>query len=279
MQKINDLLFGTAGIPLQTSPKNTVSGIEYVAKLGLNAMELEFVQNINIKEDQALIVNKTAKKNNIALTCHGQYFINLCSIENEKINASKQRIYLAAKRAFQCGAWSMCYHSGFYQGQNQTIAFEKILFALKDVMKKLKDENINIWVRPETMGKQTQFGTIDETIKLSLEIENVLPCIDFSHLCARSNGKINSLKEFSNILEKLEKELGKQSLKNMHIHAQGIEFTEKGEKKHLPFNESIFSYKDLAIALKNFNAQGIIICESPLMETDALLFQQAYKKL
>ena len=83
------LLFGTAGIPISTSKPTTLTGIEQVNQLGLHAMELEFVHSVNIKEDKAQFVKEVAEKNNIHLTCHGQYFINLSSLEPEKIVASK----------------------------------------------------------------------------------------------------------------------------------------------------------------------------------------------
>lgn len=278
MKKFNELLFGTAGIPLSTSPSSTVNGIAQVKKLGLSAMELEFVQNINIKEEMAPLVREAAEKNDVVLTCHGQYFINLNAVETKKLEESKQRIYMAAKRAYECGAWSVCFHPGFYLGQEPKNVYEKVKGALKEVVARLSNEGISIWVRPETTGKATQFGSLEELVSLSLEIDNVLPCIDFSHLCARSNGKINNLEEFSNALSLVESRLGKDALKQMHAHVQGVSFSEKGEKAHLPFSESVFDYKGTVKALKDFSAKGAVICESPLMEKDAIFLQQEFLK-
>ena len=164
MNNLSELRFGTAGIPFTTNPRNTINGISQVKKLGLHAMELEFVQSVNIREEQAPLVKKTSEENNVVLTCHGQYFINLNSLDAKKIDASKQRIYFAAKRAFQCGAWSMCFHAAFYQGESKEKTFKQVHDSLKEVVSDLRNEGIEIWVRPETMGKQTQFGTIEEVI-------------------------------------------------------------------------------------------------------------------
>lgn len=279
MKKFDELFFGTSGIPLTTQRPDTVNGIGRVKELGLHAMELEFVQSVNIKEEKAPLVKAAAEKNGVTLTCHGQYFINLNSIDKKKLEASKERVYHAAKRAYQCGAWSMCFHPAFYQGRSSKETYATVKQALSEVLERLKSEGVNIWVRPETTGKPTQFGSLEELVQLSLELENVLPCIDFSHLYARSNGKYNSTEEFSSVLEFLEDKLGKDYyLKNMHAHVQGVEFTEKGERRHLPFSESGFNYRDLVKVFKDYSAKGIVICESPLMEEDTLILQKAYKK-
>ena len=65
------LVFGTAGIPIATEPRNTVNGVETVKKLGLGAMELEFVHSVNISKEKAPDVKNAADKNNVKLTCHG----------------------------------------------------------------------------------------------------------------------------------------------------------------------------------------------------------------
>ena len=150
---------------------------------------------------------------------------------------------------------------------------------MEKIVSDLRSEKNNIWVRPETTGKATQFGSIDELLQLSSEVDHVLPCIDFSHLHARTNGKINTYKEFKEILEKSEAMLGKEFLKNLHCHVSGIKYSEKGERNHLILEESDFNYKDLLKALKEFDCNGIIICESPNIEDDALLLKKTFEEL
>jgi len=65
----------------------------------------------------------------------------------------------------------------------------------------------------------------------------------------------------------------------MHIHISGIEFTAKGERKHLNFSESGFNWKDCLKALLEYDVEGFCICESPSLERDALLLKETYKKL
>lgn len=277
MINIKELLFGTAGIPLSAEPRTTIDGISHVKKLGLGAMELEFVRNINISKEKAPEVRKTAQENGIILTSHAPYFINLNSSEKAKVKASIDRIFNSARILNLCGGYSVCFHAGFYMGQESKKTYEAVKYNLKEIISTLKNEGIEIWVRPETTGKETQFGNVDEILQLSMEIDNVMPCIDFAHFHARTNGKYNSYEEFAGILEAIEKKLGRKGLENMHMHITGIAYGPKGEKNHLNLKDSDLKYKELLKALKDFSVKGVAISESPNIEEDALLMQKAYK--
>lgn len=163
--------------------------------------------------------------------------------------------------------------------QNRENVYKQVKTMFSEIVSTLKSEGIEIWIRPETTGKDSQWGDLDEVIRLSKDVDMVLPCIDFSHLHARSNGAFNTYDEFAGILEKIGNELGDNALKNFHAHISGIEYTAKGERRHLLLDESDLNYKDLMKALKAFDIKGIIICESPNLEGDAVLLQQAYESL
>ena len=153
MININELLFGTAGIPLSAEPRTTVDGIRHVRKLGLSAMELEFVRSVNISKEKAPEVKKAAEENNIILTCHAPYFINLNSLEKAKVKASIERILNSARILNLCGGYSVCFHAGFYMGQEPKKAYETVKLNLKEIISTLKKEGVEIWIRPETTGK------------------------------------------------------------------------------------------------------------------------------
>jgi len=276
---MKELLFGTAGIPTSAKRSGTEEGIGEVRNLGLDAMELEFVRNINITKEKAPEVKKAAEKNNIVLTCHAPYFINLNSLEKAKLKASIARILNSARIANLCGAWSVTFHAGFYQKSTKEEAYKRIKDAIEEISQKLKQESNKIWIRPETTGKEMQFGNIDEILNLSNEFDNVMPCIDFAHFHARYNGKYNTYKEFCSILEEIEKELGEKGLENMHMHFAGIAYSAKGERNHLNLKESDLKYKELAKALKDFKVKGVAISESPNIEGDAILMKNTYDKV
>ncbi|MBI2076446.1 MAG: TIM barrel protein [Candidatus Aenigmarchaeota archaeon] len=267
-----NLLFGTAGIPLSTENRNTINGIKQARKLGLDAMELEFVQSVNISMDRAPEVRKAAKENSVTLTCHAPYYINLNSLDSAKLEAGRLRLLNAARIANLCGGWSVAFHPAFYHKMPADKVYENVEKQLSAVMKILKDEGNEIWIRPEVMGRVSQFGTLEEIIKLSQNIENVLPCVDFGHLHAR-DGKYNTYEEFCSALALLEKELGRYALDNMHIHIEGIEYNDKGERFHKELDDSDMNYRDLAKAWKNFKIGGVVISESPNIEKDAMMLK------
>lgn len=272
------LIFGTAGVPRSTKASNSVAGIARVRELELDCMELEFVQGVRMSEKVAVNVLEAARRENIALSVHAPYYINLNSSEEEKLKASMERIYQAARIGSLCGAESIVLHAAFYQKSSREAAYQNVSKALSELAGRLRGESIDAVLRPETMGKRAQFGTLDEVLSLSEEIEGVMPCLDFSHLHARE-GKENSYPEFTSILSKVEDALGKEGLANMHMHVSGIEYDRNGEKKHLTLKESDFNYPELMKALKEFEVKGLVICESPIMEEDALLLKRTYAEL
>jgi len=280
LKKIQGLLFGTAGIPLSTpKPATSVNGVLRVRELGLDSMELEFVRGVRMSDDLAYKVKSVSEAAKVVLTAHAPYYVNLNSPDKSKVEASINRVLDTARVAFKAGGWSIVFHAAYYGKDPPEVVYDRVREALKRIVKTLVDEGVEVWVRPETSGGLAEFGSLEEVVNLSKEFEQVLPCVDFAHIHARSKGKYNSYEEFTSILEYVEKELGKEALKNMHMHFSGIEYGDKGEIKHLNLEESDFNYRDLARALKDFKVEGVIISESPNIEGDAMLLKEVYKKL
>ncbi|MGM0771040.1 MAG: TIM barrel protein [Halobacteriota archaeon] len=274
---MKELLFGTAGTPLSAKKRNSVEGIQRVRELGLGCMELEFVRGVRMKEGMAERVRATAESEGMALSVHAPYYINLNSAEDEKIDASVERIYQSARIGALCGASSIVFHPAYYHKQDSEVVMERVNRLLEKLALRLEDEGINAVLRPETTGKPTQFGSLEETLIMAAAIEGVMPCIDFSHLHARSRGKFNTLEEFRDVLGKVEEYLGKEGIEDMHCHVSGIAYGVKGEKNHLVLRESDFRYTDLMAAFREFGVKGLVICESPNLEEDALLLQDTFR--
>ena len=220
----------------------------------------------------------TAARTGVRLSAHAPYFVNLNAHEPEKIWASQQRILQTARISSIFGAESIVFHAGFYLGDPPHDVYNRVKDYLAEIANRLKQENIRLWLRPEVTGKGTQFGTIDEVLNLCTEIEGVAPCIDFAHWHARTGG-FNSYAEFASMLRKVKGRLGDNALDKMHIHFAGIHYGQKGEIKHLNLKEADLQYIELLQALKDFNAKGLVVCESPNLEEDALLLQATYNEL
>lgn len=275
MQKsFNKLNFITAGMPLSTGKGSYPSAFGVLKNMELDGMELEFVHGVRMSDEHRNFVKEMSK--DFVITAHGPFYINLNSKEPDKIDASVQRIIDTASVASQAGGFSITYHAAFYMGADKETVYNQVKAQTKRIVDVLDKEKIDIWVRPETTGKATQWGDLDEIIKLSNEFERVLPCIDFSHLHARFNGIYNTYDEFSRILEKLGKEVGQYAIENFHGHLAGIEYTAKGEKNHLNLEDSDMNYKDLMKAMKEFGVKGALVCESPNIEGDCKLLKDYY---
>ncbi|RLE60934.1 MAG: hypothetical protein DRJ35_01910 [Thermoprotei archaeon] len=276
MWKPDRVYFGPAGIPNSLKRGGVKEGVMEVKRLGLDAMEIEFVRKIFLDKKKAREVKSVASQLGIVLTVHAPYYINLLSKEEEKVKASVERILQSARIGYAAGAWSVCFHAGYYGGTEQSVVYGKIRDEIKTIVSTLKDEGIEIWVRPETTGKKSQFGELVELLELSQEIEMVMPTIDFAHIHARGGGRLKRYQDFREVFELVEKYLGREGLENMHVHVSGIEYSDKGEVRHLNLREADLDYKLLIKVFKEFNIKGVVISESPNLEEDALLLKQLY---
>ena len=276
---MDKLYFLTAGVPLRAGTKGYKRGFEIHDEMGLDGLELEFVHGVRISDKSREEVAGAVKNAGKIITAHAPFYVNLNAREEEKVEASVQRIIETAMTANELGGYSITYHAGFYLNQDADIVYDKIKAQTKVITDSLAKVDNKIWIRPETTGKATQWGDLDEIIRLSKEFETVLPCVDFSHLHARYNGFWNTYDEFASIFEKIGNELGQVALDNFHAHIAGIEYSVKGEKKHLNLEESDFNYKDLLKAFKAFDIKGAVVCESPNIEDDAKLLKDFYLSL
>lgn len=273
---MNKLHFLTAGLPLLAEGKGYKKGLGIIKEMNLDGLEVEFVHGVRMNDINQALVQTFANDENMLVTCHGPYYINLNSQEPEKIEASIERILETARMGKQIGAYSITFHAAFYMKQNPEDVYKTVYKSMEQICSTLETENNNIWIRPETTGKGTQWGTLEEIVQLSKEFKNVLPCIDFAHIHARNNGIFNTYDEFSKMLEYVGKELGPEAFENFHAHLAGIEYSVKGEKNHLILEESDMNYKDLLKVFKEFNVKGALVCESPNIETDTKLLKDYY---
>lgn len=265
--------FGTAGVPNRSKGRSTLDGIKTVREIGLDAMEVQFVRGVKMSSSMARRVKDVADEFNVILSVHAPYYINLNS-EGSKLRDSLERL----KKAVEIGsvfANNVVFHPGYYMKCSRESTYKRILENLKSIVDLAEEKGVIL--RPETTGKPTQFGDLEETIEICREL-GILPCIDFAHIHARYR-MYNSYKEFCEILEYLEKGLGSYSLKRMHVHVSGIDYGLRGEKRHLNLKESDLKYVELVKALKDFEVEGVVIVESPNLEEDAMMLKDLWNFL
>jgi len=275
---VESLLFGTAGVPASSPKPDSQTGIARIRELGLDCMELAWVRRVSMGDKTAAKVRQKAEQCRIALSVHAPYYINLNSAEADKVAASRERILKAARAGWLCGARNIVFHAAFYHDDPPEVVYERVKGHLVELTQELRTEGNDTILRPETTGKPSQFGTLEELLALSREVEGVAPCVDFAHLHART-GADNSYQEFAATLHKIEGALGRAGLEDMHIHLSGIEYGPKGEREHLMLAEADLRYMEMLQALKDLSVKGLLICESPDQEADALILQEAYRQL
>jgi deoxyribonuclease-4 len=269
------LLFGTAGVPLSSEEDSSLAGIERIRELGLDCLEIEFVKGVKMGLDTAAKVRERAAGLGVRLSVHAPYFINLNSEDPGKRLASQERLLKTARVGAACGAASVVFHAAFYGKDTAAGTYEAVKGGLKALLSIVRSERLAIALRIETMGKRSQFGSLDEVLSLCRDVDGLQPCLDFSHIHARE-GKVNSYGEFHRVLGKVARKLGPRALRNLHIHIAGIHYGDKGEIKHLNLDEGDFRYDEWLQALRDLGAAGMVICESPNLEGDAVMLKKLY---
>lgn len=278
---MGDFIFGTVGSPLSTPPKpgGSLGAIQALSRMELGAIELGWVQAVRVSQETCKNIKDQASTQNIKVSVHAPYFINLNASEDEWIK-SRQRLWDAAYFGNLAGATDIIFHPGSYFEKSPADVLPLAIQRLRDLVKDLSTEKVIVTLRPETMGKSALLGSFQDTLVMAREVPGVLPCLDFAHLHARTgNGSMNSYGEWMDLLQQYATTLGNESVQKLHIHLSGIEYTPKGEKKHLPLRESDLDLTAIFKALISIGASGRILCESPILEEDAVYMRDLWKSL
>jgi len=268
------IYLGPAGIPHSAKKRNTIEGIKTVKDLGLNAMEVEFVQGVRMSQESAEETGKVAKELGVRLSVHAPYFVNLCAEEEEKVKASKQRILDTADRAERMGADAIAIHVAFYGKRKPEECYEMVKSELGEVVDTALSMGIkNVKFGVETMAKETAFGTIDEVISIAKEVKHVIPYIDWAHTFARQGGQI----DYGEIIDRLTKEL---NLTHINSHFESLVFRKgKYVDEHLPIENNAPPFEPLAKEILKRDISITLVCESPELERDALKMKKILEDL
>lgn len=269
---MSGIFLGPAGIPI-ASEGNTLNGIKKVHELGLNAMEIEFVRSVYMNEKTAKEVSQVAKENEVRLSVHAPYYINLCSKDAKVINESKERILKSLEIGEIAGADAVAVHAAYYSGLTPEQAYEKLKENVLDILDKAKSHGLkHIKFGLETMGKSSQFGSLDEIIKLCKDVgKEAIPYIDWGHLFVRGKGTI----DYGEVFDKI------KSLKLEHVnsHFENVNKNKKGEfvDIHVPINGHP-PFEPLAKEIIRRKIDITIISESPILEVDSLKMKKILEK-
>ncbi len=256
------VLFGPAGLG---SP--AIDGLKLIKSAGLDAAEISFTHGVNFSTERSIEVGEFAKKIGISLSIHAPYYINLASEEKNKREASKRRIFESCKCGHYLGAKYVVFHAAYYGKLKMEDVYDITRDAILEIQDALKEEGYSdVNLCPEVTGKRTQFGDVDELVKLSRETGCGV-CIDFAHIYARNIGHI----DYDCVCREIKK------IKILTGHFTGIEFTDKGERRHVLTEPG--RARELLKYLKKYKISIRLINESPDPVSDALMMKKIWNQI
>ncbi len=274
--------FGTVGSPQTTPGSGTPAAIKHIRDLGLDHLEIAWVQSVRVSDETCAQIKAAAEQYGVTLSIHAPYYINLNSQTDELMVKSDERLLAAARKGYLAGARDIIFHPGSYHEQPREQVCARARDKLLEITAILRDEGVDVILRPETMGKSAMCGSLEDVLEWSRDVPGVLPCVDWAHLHARTgNGTFNTYDEFAAALEQIKTMIGADGLQKLHFHMSGIAYTAKGEKEHVPLNEADIHYRELIQAWVDYGVAGTCAVEAPLPfhTADALTIQATYRRL
>lgn len=277
------VLFGPAGNSDSFSKayKSSKDAPKWLRGLGLTAYEYQCGRGVNIGEETARIIGEEGRRNGISISVHSPYFINMSSIEGDRVEKNIKYVMDSAKCVDYMGGTRIVIHMGGLSKMHRDDALKNTKENLRQILSQLDKEGFSHIVPCiETMGKINVMGNLEEVLEICKQDERLLPCIDFGHLNARTNGALKSYCDFKAVLDTMENRIGLERARRFHSHFSKIEYSKGGEVRHLTFADKIYGpdFEHLALLLKQREYGATIICESAGTQAeDAVKMKAAYE--
>lgn len=279
--------FGPAGAPDSFYTKGYKSSLDmpaWLRRLGLNAFEYQCSRGVNIGEETARRLGDLARENNILLSIHAPYYINLSTADPAIRTKTKMHLIKSLRAARWMGATTVVFHPGSASGGDRLNILEIAMKLFQEILNEARVEGLTeIMLAPETMGKKNQLGSLEEVLAFCELGIHITPAVDFGHLHAVTGGGISGKASFAAVLDRIEARLGREALQKIHIHFSPVEYTKAGgERRHRTVADSQFGpdFKPLAELLVERDLTPTIICESNGKQAeDALFYRSIYEQV
>lgn len=277
------ILFGPSGNSeafFASGQKSSEQSAVWVKNMGLDAFEYSFGRGILMGESKALSLNQAFKENKVAISVHAPYYINFANPDDQKIQASIDYVIKSAQMVKLMGGTRVIFHPATQGKDKREVAFERTKENFKKLIAVIYELGMqDMTYCPETMGKLGQIGTVEELTELCLTDKIFVPTVDFGHINAREQGSLKCVNDYQSRLEYMIEKLGYERMKHFHVHFSKIQYTAKGELRHLNFDDTVYGpeFEPLAEALINLKLEPVIICESAgNQDADALYMKNTY---
>jgi deoxyribonuclease-4 len=263
--------------------KHSAQAPKWLHGLGLDAYEYSFGRGVKLSDDKAKEIGEEARKYGVALSVHAPYYINFASESAETREKSRQYLLDSVRSASIMRAERVVFHAGTCSGQDRAAALARTMKELEVVLRGMTATEADyVMICPETMGRPSQQGTLEEVLEMcAINPSMLLPAIDFGHINALGHGSLKTRKDYEQIVDAVQKSLGVRSARRMHVHFSHIEYGPSGEIKHLTLEDEAFGpdFAPLAQVFAERAMRPVVICESrDVMAEDALTLKAAYEK-
>ena len=266
--------FGPSGAPTRfydEGHKTTEEMPLWVKQNGLDCFEYSFGRGVNLGEAKAKSIAEAFKKENIEISVHAPYFINLATPEEAKAENSFNYILSSAVVGRMMGANRVVFHPAAQGKETRETAVNRTIARLIELKSIIEERGFtDMKFCPETMGKIAQIGTIEEITHFCTLADFYYPTVDFGHVNAREQGSLKTKEDYIVRLKYMMNLLGYEKVNDMHVHFSKVEYTAKGEKRHLTFEDTIFGpdYKPFIEAIIELNLHPYIVSESAGTQAD-----------
>lgn len=263
--------------------KSSLEAPEWLKNKGLSAYEYSFGRGYRMTSKMAEELGAKAKEHGIELSIHAPYYINLANPSDEMAEKSYEYVLTGLKLLRAMGGRHLVFHIGSESKQDRQVALDLIDKRLDILIKKIYEKGYeDLYICPETMGKQAQIGTYKEIIDFCTKDKILVPTFDFGHIYALNNGNFGSFEDYMEVFNYAIEKLGYERVKNCHIHYSKIMYAGKGEVKHLNYTDEGYgpNFEACAKAIKALKLSPVIICESAgHMSSDALIYKNIYDNI
>ena len=271
----NSIAFAEAGL------KHSEESAVWVKEKGLSCFEYSFGRGVSLSDEKAQSIGAAFKAADVEISVHAPYYINFANPDDEMAEKSYMYVISSAEKVKLMGGKRIVFHPASQGKMSREQAVDLTAKRLEILRGKIYERGLDDLIYcPETMGKLGQIGTIEEIVRFCKIDKIYTPAVDFGHVNAREWGSLKTEKDYLDRLNYMIDELGYERMKNFHIHFSKIEYSAKGEVRHLTFEDDHYGpdFYPLSLALKKLKLEPFVICESAgTQDIDAVKMQNAYR--
>lgn len=183
--------FGTAGLSdsYRVRSFDPQAMAEYTASFGLTAFEYQCGRGVRLGLDKAAALKEAFDAKGITFSVHAPYYISMSSLEEDKRLNSVNYLLQSCALVKALGGRRVIFHAGSCGKQSREAALEKALDTMRRAVQAVDEAGYGDCILCPKRGQGEPAGQLlDEVLALCSVDERIIPCVDFGHLYARSQG-------------------------------------------------------------------------------------------